>query len=107
MTRGQVCLRRGEERKLLAGSNWIFDNQIDWVDQFCADGSVVEVLDSRQRPMGLGFFNGRSKIAVRMLTRDVNETVDGASRRRGRTGGCWALRTPAASCSASRTGFPA
>ncbi len=56
MTRGQVCLRRGEERKLLAGSNWIFDNQIDWVDQFCADGSVVEVLDSRQRPMGLGFF---------------------------------------------------
>ncbi|MDY4230618.1 MAG: class I SAM-dependent rRNA methyltransferase [Candidatus Faecousia sp.] len=82
MTRGQVCLRRGEERKLLAGSNWIFDNQIDWVDQFCADGSVVEVLDSRQRPMGLGFFNGRSKIAVRMLTRDVNETVDGAFLRR-------------------------
>ena len=82
MTRGQVCLRRGEERRLLAGSNWIFDNQIDWVDQFCADGSVVEVLDSRQRPMGLGFFNGRSKIAVRMLTRDVNETVDGAFLRR-------------------------
>ena len=32
--------------------------------------------------MGLGFFNGRSKIAVRMLTRDVNETVDGAFLRR-------------------------
>ena len=32
--------------------------------------------------MGLGFFQRPPKIAVRMLTRDVNETVDGAFLRR-------------------------
>ena len=32
MEYGKVCLRRGEERDLRAGGLWIYDNEIDWVD---------------------------------------------------------------------------
>ena len=78
MELGQVCLRRGEEKKLLAGQQWIFDNEADWADERCHDGEVVEVLDSRLRFVGKGFFNSKSKIVVRMLTRDRFETIDRA-----------------------------
>ena len=76
MELGQLCLRRGEEKKLLAGQQWIFDNEADWVDERCRDGEVVEVIDSRLRFVGKGFFNSRSKIVVRLLTRDRDEVID-------------------------------
>ena len=75
---GQVCLRRGEELDLAAGSSWIYDNEIAWCDDRCRDGDVVAVLDSRHRFVGRGFFNAQSKIAVRMLTRSQDTPIDRA-----------------------------
>ena len=108
MELGQVCLRRGEEKKLLAGQQWIFDNEADWADERCHDGEVVEVLDSRLRFVGKGFFNSKSKIVVRMLTRDRFEAIDRAflravCARHGITAGSSASPMPAASSSARRT----
>ena len=82
MELGQLCLRRGEEKKLLAGQQWIFDNEADWVDERCRDGEVIEVIDSHRHFVGKGFFNGKSKIVVRMLTRDPDEAIDRAFFRR-------------------------
>ena len=76
MAIGQVCLRRGEEKDLLGGGLWIFDNEIDWVDELCRDGEIVEVLDSRCRFLARGFFNSKSRIVVRVLTREREEPVD-------------------------------
>ena len=73
---GQVCLRRGEEQDVRAGSLWIYDNEIDWADDVCRDGEVVEVLDSRMKFLAWGFFNSRSKITVRILSREKDEVVD-------------------------------
>ena len=73
---GQVCLRRGEEQDLRAGSLWIYDNEIDWADDVCKDGDVVEVLNSRMKFEAWGFFNAQSKITVRVLSRDHSETID-------------------------------
>ena len=74
MISGQVCLRRGET--LAAGCCWIYDNEIDWADDTCEDGGLVEVLDSRMRYQGTGFFNRRSKITVRLVSRERGETID-------------------------------
>lgn len=76
MISGQVCLRRGET--LAAGCCWIYDNEIDWADDTCEDGGLVEVLDSRMRYQGTGFFNRRSKITVRLVSRERGETIDRA-----------------------------
>ena len=72
----QVCLRRGEEKDVLAGERLIYDNEIDWADETCENGGVVEVLDSRLRFLAKGFFNSRSKIVVRVLTCDRDEAID-------------------------------
>ena len=88
---GQVCLRRGEELDLAAGSSWIYDNEIAWCDDRCRDGDVVAVLDSRHRFVGRGFFNAQSKIAVRMLTRSQDTPIDRAFFR-ARIAAAWAYR---------------
>ena len=83
MISGQVCLRRGET--LAAGCCWIYDNEIDWADDTCEDGGLVEVLDSRMRYQGTGFFNRRSKITARLARarRDHRPRILGAPHPRG------------------------
>lgn len=76
MEKRQVCLLRGEEQDILAGTSWIYDNEVDWCTDTCYDGCLVDVLDSRRRFVARGFFNSKSKIVVRVLTRDQNETID-------------------------------
>ena len=84
---GQVCLRRGEESRVRGGAPWIFENELDWADDTCETGGIVDVLDSRLRFCARGFWNPGSKICVRVLTRDQNETIDRAFfRRRLRSG---------------------
>lgn len=72
----QVCLKRGEEADIHAGSLWIYDNEIDWCTDTCTDGDVVEVLNSRRQFVARGFFNSKSKIVVRVLSLDKDEIVD-------------------------------
>ncbi len=73
---GKVCLRRGEEKNVRGGSYWIFDNEIDWYDDICTDGGLVDVVDSRMKFVARGYFNSHSKIVVRVLTRDQAEEID-------------------------------
>ena len=73
---GQVCLRRGEELDLAHGALWIYDNEIDWVDDTLENGDVAQVLDSHLRFVCQGFFNAGSKITVRVLTKDPDEPIN-------------------------------
>ena len=104
MERGQVCLRRGEEQDVRGGKLWIYDNEIDWVDELCRDGDVVEVLDSRMKFLAWGFFNSKSKITVRLLSRDKNEIPDGAFLRR-RIQAAWDYRRSLGFSNACRVVF--
>ena len=104
MERGQVCLRRGEEQDVRGGKLWIYDNEIDWVDELCRDGDVVEVLDSRMKFLAWGFFNSKSKITVRLLSRDKNELPDGAFLRR-RIQAAWDYRRSLGFSNACRVVF--
>ena len=64
MTMGQACLKKGEEKDILAGGLWIYDNELAWVDEFCQDGGIVDVLDNRERFIARGYFNSKSKIQI-------------------------------------------
>ena len=76
MDYAKICLHRGEERDIRSGGWWVYDNEIDWIDDICTDGGIVDVLDSRMQFVARGYFNRRSKIAVRVLTRDESEVID-------------------------------
>ena len=91
MEYGKVCLRRGEEKDIRGGSYWIFDNEIDWYDDICPDGGIVDVIDSRMKFVARGYFNSKSKIVVRVLTRDKNEEINADFFRR-KIEAAWAFR---------------
>ncbi|SEQ60706.1 23S rRNA (cytosine1962-C5)-methyltransferase [Lachnospiraceae bacterium NE2001] len=67
-----VTLKKGEGRTLKAGGSWIYDNEIAGVEGDFQDGNVLRVEDFDGYPMGWGFINTKSKIEIRMLTRDAN-----------------------------------
>jgi 23S rRNA (cytosine1962-C5)-methyltransferase len=65
-----VLLKPGEADRILAGHPWIYHGEILRVTQPPADGGLVQVKDPRQRLIGTGFFNAKSKIVVRVLSPD-------------------------------------
>jgi len=65
-----VLLKPGESDRIVAGHPWVYANEIHRITQPPADGELVQVKDSRQRLLGTGFFNSKSKIAVRVLSPD-------------------------------------
>lgn len=76
MEYGTLCLRRGREKNVRAGADWIYDNEIDWADDILSPGDVADVVDGKGRFLARGFFNPDSRIALRVLTRDRDEEID-------------------------------
>jgi 23S rRNA (cytosine1962-C5)-methyltransferase len=62
-----VLLRPGEADRVVAGHPWIYQSSILRMTAPPADGDVVQVKDHRQRFLGIGFYNSKSKIGVRIL----------------------------------------
>ncbi|MBO4398516.1 MAG: class I SAM-dependent rRNA methyltransferase [Lachnospiraceae bacterium] len=73
-----VMLKKGEGRSLKRGGLWIYDNEIASVTGSGENGCLVAVRDFDGYPMGIGFINDRSKIRVRMLTRQKDAEVNEA-----------------------------
>jgi 23S rRNA (cytosine1962-C5)-methyltransferase len=65
-----VLLRPGEADRILAGHPWIYHGSVLRLTQPAADGDIVQVKDHRQRFIGAGFYNSKSKINVRVLAPD-------------------------------------
>ena len=65
-----VLLKPGEADRIVAGHPWIYHNEIQRLTQPALDGDIVQVKDSRQRLLGTGFYNSKSKINVRLLDVD-------------------------------------
>src|SRR5438445_7936473 len=62
-----ALLRPGEADRVLAGHPWIYQGSILRMTAPPADGEVVQVKDHRQRFLGIGFYNSKSKIGVRLI----------------------------------------
>jgi len=62
-----IIVRPGEADRLIAGHPWLYKGSILRFTRPASDGEVVQVKDHRQRLLGSGFYNSKSKIAVRLL----------------------------------------
>src|SRR5262245_35181280 len=65
-----VLLKPGEADRVVAGHPWVYQGAILRLTQPARDGELVQVKDHRQRFLGAGFFNSKSKIHVRILAPD-------------------------------------
>jgi 23S rRNA (cytosine1962-C5)-methyltransferase len=72
-----VLLKPGEADRIVAGHPWIYHTEILRLAAPIDDGEIVQIKDHRQRLLGVGFFNSKSKINVRVLSPErveINES---------------------------------
>jgi len=63
-----VLLKPGEADRVVAGHPWIYEGAVLRTTAEPKDGDTVQVKDHRQRFLGVGFWNSKSKIRVRVLS---------------------------------------
>jgi 23S rRNA (cytosine1962-C5)-methyltransferase len=73
-----VALRKGAQRRVLAGHPWIYSNEIEMTPAAKAlpAGSLVRVKAQDGRPIGTALFNPHSLIAARLLAADPDIAID-------------------------------
>jgi len=62
-----VLLKPGAADRVVAGHPWIYSGSLLRLTTPAADGALVQIKDHRQRFLGVGFYNSKSKIQVRVL----------------------------------------
>ncbi|HET9834866.1 MAG TPA: class I SAM-dependent rRNA methyltransferase [Rhodanobacteraceae bacterium] len=74
-----LYLKRGEDARLRAGHLWVFANEVDVarspLPSFQA-GEPCVIVDSRDKPLGVGYVNPHSLICARMVQRGLDHAVD-------------------------------
>src|SRR5712671_4001006 len=63
-----VLLKPGDADRIVAGHPWVYHGSVLRLTHPAADGDLVQVKDHRQRFLGVGFYNSKSKINVRVLS---------------------------------------
>jgi len=74
-----LMLRKGEERRLLAGHLWVYSNEIDTNRsplKGLEPGQAVEILAQNGRWLGHAYVNPHSLISARITSRDRNRPLD-------------------------------
>jgi len=74
-----VTLRPETHRRLLTGHPWVYSNEIvmDPAAKAIEPGSLVRLLQADGRPLAQAYFNPRTLIAARLLTRVGPSPVPG------------------------------
>ena len=85
-----ATLRKTRETRVRGGHPWIYASEIERVDGAFENGDIVDVKDFRGKFIGRGFYNPRSQISLRILTRN-DEPCDRAFFER-RIRDAWAYR---------------
>ena len=73
----RAILRKTRETRVRGGHPWVYASEIERVEGDFENGDVVDVISSKGTLMGRAYYNPRSQISLRMLTRQ-DEPVDRA-----------------------------
>ena len=62
------------EREIKSGHPWVYDNVITDQPSECENGCIADVFSQSGKYLGSGFYSEKSKISIRMLSNNANET---------------------------------
>lgn len=65
-----------KKAKAEQGRPWIYTDEIKEYEGEYKNGDIVEVYNHKHYFIGKGYINDASKIAIRIMTRDINEEID-------------------------------
>jgi 23S rRNA (cytosine1962-C5)-methyltransferase len=73
----RLVLRKNQDRRVRAGHPWVFSNEVADIEGTADDGALVEIADFRGAFLGIAYYNRRSLICARILTRG-RDAIDAA-----------------------------
>lgn len=65
----KVYLKKGEERRIVAGHSWVYANEVAKIEGKDKNGALAEVFSHDGRFIGKGYLNHASKILIRIFIR--------------------------------------
>lgn len=74
-----LYLKRGEDTRLREGHLWVFSNEVDVSRSPLSGfepGQVCAIVDSRDKPIGVGYVNPNSLICARLVSRGLEHALD-------------------------------
>ncbi len=72
----KIFITEKGERHARTGHPWVFEGEVVRVDGQPGDGSLVHVFSPKERWLGTGYYNSRSKIRVRLISSNANDRFD-------------------------------
>jgi 23S rRNA (cytosine1962-C5)-methyltransferase len=72
----KVILKRKIGPRVANGHPWVFNNEVSSVEGHPEAGAIVEIMSHDHKFIGRGYFNQKSQIIARILTRNKQEHID-------------------------------
>lgn len=66
------------EKAILEGHPWIYNTEIRAIDPDLTNGCLIDVLNQKGNYLGTGLLSEKSKIRIRLISRNVNDRFDEA-----------------------------
>ena len=76
MEKLNVYINKKAEERVLHNHPWIFQSNITKRDDGIKNGDIVVVRNSKDKFLGSAFYNDNSKITLRLISRNANDTFD-------------------------------
>jgi len=74
----RVVLKRKISNRVVNGHPWVFNNEINLMDDIIVAGDITEVVSHDGKFIGYGYINPNSVIPVRIISRDKTDKIDNA-----------------------------
>lgn len=81
-TYSKVVINKKALRMAQTGHPWVYGEEVVRIDGLWQTGDLVDVYSEKNKYVGTGFINDVSKIRVRLVSRNANDTFDDAFWRR-------------------------
>lgn len=72
----KVKITEKSERTVRLGHPWVYGEEVTERTGECINGHLVDVYSKKDRFLGTGYYNDRSKILVRIISRNANDKFD-------------------------------
>lgn len=78
----KIKVNKKAENAVKAGHPWVYGEEVIFSENGIENGDIVDVFTEKDRFLGSGFYNNKSKILVRIISDNANDKFDDAFFRR-------------------------
>lgn len=71
-----VTITEKGEDFIESGNNWVYENEILNISKELENGCIVDVLSKKDKYLGSGFYSDKSKIKVRIFSKNASDIYD-------------------------------